>query len=571
MEKNENVTQINAKLNSNATVINEDISSSSTATVINADLDETNVEASTVLGDKYEILNKLDVRSGEADLYVCQYNGIQYVAKIYRRERSIKQDVLDAIKEIDSPFVATCFDTGEVDGHTYEIIPYYKEGSVQGRKVSFEELRDVYIPSLNEGLKALHDKGMVHKDLKPSNIMMNDDRRSVAIIDFGISSVLNTGATMIVTSTGMTPIYSAPETYRNMFFDISDYYSLGITLFELFTGKLPYEGMSQEEMERYVSISRIPLPDDMPRELKELILGLTYGDITYRHNKNNPNRRWSYEEVNKWLQGIKQVIPGEGVSTDNIIPYLFLNQEYTSVPSLVRALAEHWDEGKKHLFRGLLTRHFAKVDPNLEAVCKAAEVKASTSSGADDLIFWELLYGLDKTSKVFYWKGKSYLNLPAFGRDLIEQLQLKNETITGFMDGVMKNNIVSRFVRLYDAKNVDRLDAVKALEDYYTNLKDERNKKIQLYKLGYALSGQSILKVNDMSFNSIDDFMKYLKDLAKDPVNSFSEFKKISRELTISEKKLDPQFEAWLSNKGKQELIEKWKESLKGSKEEFDA
>lgn len=298
-------TVINPQL-SNATVINESLRTPSNATVINEELAATEIPVATTLNQKYQIINKLDVVSGEADLYLCKYNNTQYIAKIYRRERSIKKEVLDTIKSIDSPYVARCFDTGEVNGHLFEIIPYYKEGSVQGKIVSFEDLRDYYIPSLNEALKALHDKGLVHKDLKPSNIMLNDDKRSVSIIDFGISSVLETGVTMVLTHTGMTPIYSAPETYRNMFFDISDYYSLGITLYELFTGKLPYAGMTTQEMERLVSVSRIPLPDNMPLELKELILGLTYGDISNRHNKNNPNRRWSYEEVNKWLQGIKQ-------------------------------------------------------------------------------------------------------------------------------------------------------------------------------------------------------------------------------------------------------------------------
>ena len=220
------VTKINTSLSDNSTIINDSLSSASSQTVINVELPKTDISLSTVLGGKYVLNKKLEVNSGEADLFICTFEGKDYIAKIYRRERSIKKEVVDAIKEIDSPYVATCYDTGEVNGHVYEIIPYYKNGSVQGKKVSFEDLKNIYIPSLNEGLKLLHDKNLIHKDLKPSNIMLNDDGKSVAIIDFGISSVIDSGATMIVTSTGMTPIYSAPETYRNMFFDISDYYSL---------------------------------------------------------------------------------------------------------------------------------------------------------------------------------------------------------------------------------------------------------------------------------------------------------------------------------------------------------
>ena len=82
---------------------------------------------------------------------------------------------------------------------------------------------------------------IIHKDLKPSNIMLLDDNRSVAIIDFGISSVVEQGNTVLVTKTGMTPEYSAPETFRKSLFEESDYYSFGITLYELYCGYNPYK------------------------------------------------------------------------------------------------------------------------------------------------------------------------------------------------------------------------------------------------------------------------------------------------------------------------------------------
>ena len=98
---------------------------------------------------------------------------------------------------------------------------------------SAPQLKNNIIPALNEGLKVLHDNGIIHKDLKPSNIMLNADGRTVSIIDFGISSIREEGSTVIVTKTGMTPDYSAPETFRGLFLSESDYYSLGITIFEL--------------------------------------------------------------------------------------------------------------------------------------------------------------------------------------------------------------------------------------------------------------------------------------------------------------------------------------------------
>ena len=99
----------------------------------------------------------------------------------------------------------------------FEVLPYYKNGSLQGRKFSLDELKKTIIPCINEALHVLHQNDIIHKDLKPSNIMLLDDNKRVAIIDFGISSVVEQGNTVLVTKTGMTPEYSAPETFRDLF------------------------------------------------------------------------------------------------------------------------------------------------------------------------------------------------------------------------------------------------------------------------------------------------------------------------------------------------------------------
>lgn len=263
-----------------------------------------------VIAGKYRITSRLDVHTGEADLYLSEYEGNKYIVKIYRRKFSVKPEVITRLKAFNSPYIAKLCETGEIGGNTFEVTPYYKNGSLQGHKFSLAELKSKIIPAINEGLKILHSIDIVHKDIKPSNIMLADDGKTVSIIDFGISSVKFGGATVIVTSTGMTPEYSALETFRGLFLDEADYYSFGIVIYELFCGHTPYAKMSPEEIARFTALQRLPFPSDMPCELKELISGLTYNDLTNRHDKNNPNRRWTYAEVSNWLKGIKQPIPG---------------------------------------------------------------------------------------------------------------------------------------------------------------------------------------------------------------------------------------------------------------------
>ena len=268
-----NETQLNKELvGGNATVINRTFQQNGSATVINPIAAGTSdLSLGQVLCGKYSVVKKMDIVTGEADLYLVEYNNVQYVAKIYRRKVAIKPEISQKLMNIKSKYVATIYETGEVNGFPMEIIPYYRYGSLQGRKYTYEQLKNDVIPSLNEGLKVLHDNGILHKDLKPSNIMVGDNLKDVAIIDFGISSAREDNNTIIVTKTGMTPEYSAPETFRNLFLEESDYYSLGITLYELFCGYTPYNNMEQEAIEQYISVQRIPFPDNMPEDLQNLI------------------------------------------------------------------------------------------------------------------------------------------------------------------------------------------------------------------------------------------------------------------------------------------------------------
>lgn len=133
-----NRTEINP--NVNATIINSEIGQ---ATAINPNLTSTSTKLSvgTLLAGKYEIVEPLSVSTGEADLYVCKYDSKKYVAKVYRRQRAVKPEVITVLKSLRSPYVASLFDTGTFNNLPFEVLPYYKNGSLQGRQFSLEELK----------------------------------------------------------------------------------------------------------------------------------------------------------------------------------------------------------------------------------------------------------------------------------------------------------------------------------------------------------------------------------------------------------------------------------------------
>lgn len=559
----------------NETVINHSLQQSS-PTVINDEIVEeynrqNNIDASgvsmihdgtKVLG-KYVVTRQLEVNSGEADLYLCSYENVQYVAKIYKRHFAIKQEVIDALLKIDSPYVAKLYETGSYNGFPVEILPYYESGSLQGKTFSENELIHGIIPNINEGLHAIHNAGIIHKDLKPSNIMLNSDGKTVSIIDFGISSAVEDSDTILLTKTGMTPEYSAPETFKNIFYEGSDYYSFGITLFELFCGYTPYANMQPEEIEQYVALQRIPFPENMTPLMQDFISALTYGDISYRKNKNNPNRRWTYDEVRKWLDGEPMVIPGEGVGNagKGAMPaYQFLGESYADPAQLVSAFAKNWEDGKKQLFRGYITSHFRTCNQDVARKCQAAEEEAVRENGRDDVIFWKLLYQINPRLKGFYWKGQTFESLPAFGRDALEKLWDKDYSQFTYYASVLEEKLLSQYVLQTQPKNENLKKKAAAIEDSYELEKmNGTDMRRTYYLMAYTLSGQKLLLLDGEQFRTVGELAGYMRSVLDD---SYDRFESLCHRLIDYDGNLDFQLETWLIAIGKQNEIDKWRASM---------
>lgn len=555
-------TEINPDVN--ATVVNLEMNQ---GTVININLTTASSKLSpgAVIAGRYTVIEPLNVLTGEADLYVCSYDDNEYVAKVYRRKRAVKPEVVSVLKSIDSPYVAALYDTGIYSGVPFEVLPYYKNGSLQGKKYSLDELKKNIIPYINEALNVLHQNDIIHKDLKPSNIMISDDNKTVAIIDFGISSVVEDGNTVLVTKTGMTPEYSAPETFRNLFLEESDYYSFGITLYELFCGYTPYKNMNAEEIAQFTAVQRIPFPKDMPEELQDLISAVTYFDITNRNKKENPNRRWTYEEVKKWCEEKKQVIPGEslGIAPEKSIPtYTFMGQDYKDIPSLITAFASNWSEGKKQLYRGLLSGFFRNFNPQIAEFCMDAEDEATRTAGKDDIIFWNLLYKIHPELNAFYWMGQIYESLPALGRDMLERLWKNDKSNFKYWDSILNNKLLTNYLNNIKSKNNALINAVSALESaHILTSRNKRDSLMNYYTMAYLLSGQKLLNIENKQLKSISELTIYIKGLID---SSYGEFEEFCHKMIDYDDTLDVQLEAWLIALGKRKELDNWRVGLQG-------
>ncbi len=517
-----------------------------------------NLSAGTILLGKYLIENILNQGSGEANLYICSYRKKQYVAKIYRRSGAIKEKVIEALQTVNSPYVAKIYDTGLYEGSPFEIIPYYKYGSLEGRIFDYNTLENTIIPELNSGLHALHKKEIIHKDLKPANIMLCDNQKDIAIIDFGISSIREDGNTVVKTKTGMTPEYSASETFRNLFLEESDYYSLGITLYELFCGHTPYEGMDRDTIEQFVSVQKIPFPDNMPSRLKDLITGLTYNDITNRKDKHNPNRRWTYDEVKKWCNGESLALPGSDSVTAVDVPmqpYTFYRKKYYRIKDLAEAMALNWENGKKHLYRSTMSEFFKANNPDVANFCLDAEEEVSKDKNRADISFFKVLYQMAPDMKELIWKGSSFGTPEEYGKVIIDQAM--KGYVTDLVDELFLYGVFSTYYSCVSPEKQSICNGIKAAEQKYLNAKENIEKFFAMTLVGRYLSKDNLF----YNHNSIESFNDFILDIK---YNNPTHLEEISNSLIYGNGVLNPYFESWLIILGKGRDVERWRNNLRG-------
>lgn len=141
------------------------------------------------------------------------------------------------------------FDSGVADGIVYYVMPY-----VQGESLRDRLKREVQLPvetalgivsRVAAGLEHAHRRGIIHRDVKPENILLQEDGNPV-LADFGIAVATDAADEARLTATGLglgTPAYMSPEQASGRDVDArADVYALGVTLYEMLTGRVPFEG-----------------------------------------------------------------------------------------------------------------------------------------------------------------------------------------------------------------------------------------------------------------------------------------------------------------------------------------
>jgi serine/threonine protein kinase len=269
----------------------------------------------TLLLDKYVITGAHGSRGGEADVYLCRApDGRRAIAKLYRDTITPNIEALEIIRGLDHENVLEILDYGWHADRFVEISEYAEGGTLQERVAkrlfTEAELRSSVLPEVFNAFKHFHQRGLIHRDIKPPNLFYRDaDQRNVVVGDFGLSAA---GSKSVHASStiGFSPEYSAPElsptvgAQQQYFSRAVDYYALGITLIFLLTRRSPFHGLTWDYVYFRKLSGDVPWPT-CSESFQKLLRGLVYP---------LSRERWGAEQLDLWLCGL----PVQPPSYDNL-------------------------------------------------------------------------------------------------------------------------------------------------------------------------------------------------------------------------------------------------------------
>ena len=269
------------------------------------------LEIGSFLSDRYEILSKVGA-GGMSDVYKAKDHILsRFVAiKVLKQEFSEDSSFVTKFRAeaqsaagLEHPNIVNIYDVGSENG-LYYIVMEYVEGITlktyieKKGQLSFKESASIAI-QVARGIEAAHNKNIIHRDIKPQNIIISKDGK-VKVTDFGIARATTSTATQAVTTTVMGSVhYTSPEQARGGIVDEkSDIYSAGITMYEMITGHVPFDGDSTVTvaLKHLNEVIKSPAEEvpDIPYSLECIIMKCT---------QKLPNKRYmSCEEL---LQDLK--------------------------------------------------------------------------------------------------------------------------------------------------------------------------------------------------------------------------------------------------------------------------
>ena len=269
------------------------------------------LENGTLVAERYEIIEKIGI-GGMANVYKAQDIKLSrtVAVKVLKEEFSEDMTFVNKFRTeaqsaagLEHPNIVNVYDVGSENGFYYIVMEYVegitlKDYIKKKGHLSYKEALSITI-QVGRGLQAAHEKNIIHRDVKPQNIIISTDGK-VKVTDFGIARAATTNT---IHSDVMGSVhYASPEQARNGYVsNRSDIYSLGIVMYEMVTGKVPYDGESTVQIAiQHLQDEMVPpseYVDDLPISLEKIIMKCT---------QKSPDRR--YESMENLLLDLRKAL-----------------------------------------------------------------------------------------------------------------------------------------------------------------------------------------------------------------------------------------------------------------------
>ena len=204
---------------------------------------------------------------------------------------------VNIVSRLEHRSIVPVYDHGEHDRQPYIAMRYMPAGSVDERiadgSLTLERIAEI-MRQIAPALDYAHTKNVLHRDLKPSNVLLDDDGGAY-LTDFGIARILGEAAGSTITTQGVvgTPAYMSPEQAQGLPLDNrSDIYSLGVMLFEMVTGRRPFES----DTPYGVAVMQVTTPPPPPRQFKADV-SLAIERVLFKSMEKHPDQRYQTAEA----------------------------------------------------------------------------------------------------------------------------------------------------------------------------------------------------------------------------------------------------------------------------------
>ena len=317
-----------------------------------ADSDSNGASGETVI-DQWRLVRQISSTDGIRERYQAEHaqSGQVAVLTLYRAGAEPDPAVYDVIRRLPREHVPDIIATGRWDDRAYEVVEMLAGGSLAdlGSVIADRDAVRHVVRELGQALHAFNEAGLRHRDLRPTSLLVRS-RAPLDMVISGFGSARLSEFDLDIVSPLETSRYMAPEAIAGGVAAASDWWSLGMILLEQLTQGRCFEGTHANAYLIHVLANGVPIPPGIDPDLDLLLRGLLVRD---RH------QRWQWPEVSDWLAGIAVAAPpsatqerdeGDGAS-------LRLGERRFRRPSsfaLEAAQAEHWDEARDSLLRGVI-------------------------------------------------------------------------------------------------------------------------------------------------------------------------------------------------------------------------